>query len=147
MAMKRLLLLALIPALLLAFASAPPAEAREAAPEYGGQASATMSCTDNTATKTRIVRVTITWKNVAAENGGVSEADAQAIETFPADPLASATLPTSPPELKGTAQLSLAFNDTTPFGTVPWQLYYSSHIAPIKAGQLDASNFPGCPYP
>ncbi len=138
--MKRLLLLALALALLLAFASAPPAAA------YDGQASATMSCTDNTATMTRTVLVTITWKKVN-ENGGVAEADAQAIETFPADPLASATLPISPPEQTGTAQLSLAFSDTTPFGTVQWQLYNPGHIAPVKAGQLDASNFPGCPYP
>jgi hypothetical protein len=99
-----------------------------------------------TATMTRTVIVTITWK-AANENGGVAEADAQAIETFPADPLASATLPISPIEQKGTASLTLAFNDTTPFGTVQWQLYNSGHIAPVKAGQLDASNFPGCPYP
>ncbi len=105
-----------------------------------------VSCTDNTATMTRTVIVTITWK-AANVNGGVAEADAQAIETFPADPLASATLPISPIEQKGTAQLTLAFNDTTPFGVVQWQLYNSGHIAPVKAGQLDASNFPGCPYP
>ena len=138
--MKRLLLLALALALLLAFASALPAAA------YDGQASATMSCTDNPSTMTRTVLVTITWK-AANENGGVAEADAQAIETFPADPLASATLPISPPEQKGTASLTLAFNDTTPFGTVQWQLYNYGHIAPVKAGQLDASNFPGCSYP
>ena len=40
--MKRLLMVALGMALLLALASAPPAAA------YGGEASATMSCTDNT---------------------------------------------------------------------------------------------------
>ena len=139
--MKRLLLAALAMALLLSLASALPAAA------YGGQASATMSCTDNTSTMTRTVIVTITWKGVNDEYGGVAEADAQAIETFPADPLASATLPISPPEAKGTASLTLSFNDTTPFGTVPWQLYNPGHIAPVKAGQLDASNFPGCPYP
>ena len=136
--MKRLLLVALAMALLLSLASAMPAAA------YGGQASATMFCTDNTSTMTRTVVVTITWHAVKE---GVDEADAQAIKTFPADPLASATLPISPPEAKGTASLTLSFNDTTPFGTVPWQLYYGAHIAPIQAGQLDAANFPGCPYP
>jgi hypothetical protein len=126
--------------MLLAPSSAPHALA------YDGHASATMSCTDNTATMTRTVIVTITWK-AANENGGVAEADAQAIETFPADALASATLPISPIEQKGTASLTLSFNDTTPFGTVPWQLYNYGHIAPVQAGQLDASNFPGCQYP
>jgi hypothetical protein len=138
--MKRLRAVALALAVLLAFASALPVAA------YDGQASATIFRTDNTATMTRTVIVTSTWK-AANENGGGAEADAQAIETFPADPLASATVPISPPEQKGTAQLSLAFNDTTPFGTVQWQLYNSGHIAPVKAGQLDASNFPGCSYP
>jgi hypothetical protein len=139
--MKRLLLLvmaALGMAMLLAPASALPAAA------YDGHASATMSCTDNTSTMTRTVIVTITWKAV---NDGVAEADAQAFETSPVDPLASATLTISPPEAKGTAQLSLSFNDTTPFGTVQWQLYNSGHIAPTHAGQLDAANFPGCQYP
>jgi len=56
MSMKRLLLIALALALLLALASARPAAAT-----YDGQASATMSCTDNTATMTRTVIVTITW--------------------------------------------------------------------------------------
>src|SRR5205807_4267764 len=93
----------------------------------------------------RTVLVTITWGAVN-ENGGVAEADAQAIETFPADPLASATVRISPPEQKGTSQLSLSFNDTTPFGTVQWQLYNFGHIAPVKAGMLDAPNFPSCPY-
>jgi len=147
--MKRLLLLALLllvvvslgTAILLAPATAPHAAA------YDGQASATMSCTDHTATMTRTVIVTIKWSAVKDNYGAVAEADAQAIKTFPADPLASATLPISPPEAKGTASLTLSFNDTTPFGTVPWQLYNPGHIAPVKAGQLDASNFPGCPYP
>jgi hypothetical protein len=147
--MKRLLLFTLLllvgvslgMAILLA-----PASTRPAAATYDGQASATMSCTDNTATMTRTVLVTITWKNVN-EGGGVAEADVQAIETSPANPLASATLPISPPEAKGTASLTLSFNDTTPFGTVQWQLYNPGHIAPVKAGQLDASNFPGCAYP
>jgi hypothetical protein len=136
--MKRPLLVALGMALLLALASALPAAA------YGGEASATMSCTDNTSTMTRTVIVTITWHAVKE---GVNEADAQAFETFPVDPLASASMPISPPETKGTASLTLSFNDTTPFGTVQWQLYYGGHIAPIQAGQLDAANFPGCPYP
>ena len=43
--------------------------------------------------------------------------------------------------------MTFSFNDTTPFGTVQWQLYYSFRIAPIQAGQLDAANFPGCSYP
>ena len=147
--MKRLLLLAVFllvgvslgMAMLLVPAFTPHAAA------YDGQASATMSCTDNTATMTRTVIVTIKWSAVKDNYGAVAEADAQAIKTFPADPLASATLPISPPEAKGTASLTLSFNDTTPFGTVPWQLYNPGHIAPVKAGQLDASNFPGCPYP
>ncbi len=137
--MKRLLLVALGMALLLALASALPAAA------YGGQASATMSCTDNTSTMTRTVIVTIKWS--AVKDGGVAEADAQAFKTFPVDPLAWGSTPVSPPEAKGTASLTLSFNDTTPFGTVQWQLYNSGHIAPIQAGQLDAANFPGCPYP
>ena len=139
--MKRLLLLALALALLLAFASTLPAAA------YDGHASATMSCTDNTSTMTRTVLVTITWSAVNKDGGGVAEADAQAFETSPVDPLASSSLPISPPEEKGTASLTLSFNDTTPFGTVQWQLYNSGHIAPVQAGQLDASNFPGCSYP
>ncbi len=140
--MKRLLLLVMVAlgmALLLALASAPPAAA------YDGQASATMSCTDNTSTMTRTVIVTITWAAVN-KYGGVAEADAQAYETSPVDPLASGSIPVSPPEEK-TASLTLSFNDTTPFGTVQWQLYNSGHIAPVHAGQLDAANFPGCPYP
>src|SRR5258708_14949390 len=137
--MKRLVLVALGMGLLLALASALPAAA------YGGQASATMSCTDNTSTMTRTVIVTIKWS--AVKDGGVAEADAQAFKTFPVDPLAWGSTPVSPPEAKGTASLTLSFNDTTPFGTVQWQLYNSGHIAPIQAGQLDAANFPGCPYP
>jgi len=138
--MKRLLLVALAMALLLALASAPPAAA------YDGQASATMSCTDNTSTMTRTVIVTIKWSAVN-KYGGIAEADAQAFKTFPVDPLASGSTPVSPPEAKGTASLTLSFNDTTPFGTEQWQLYNSGHIAPVHAGQLDAANFPGCPYP
>ena len=70
--MKRLLLLALLlfgmvalrAALLVAPASALPAWA------YDGQASATMSCTDNTSTMTRTVIVTIKW--TAVNKYGVS---------------------------------------------------------------------------
>ena len=136
--MKRLLLVALGIALLLVLASALPAAA------YGGESSATMSCTDNTSTMTRTVIVTITWKAV---NDGVAEADAQAWGGSPTVLLGSGTISISPPEAKGTASLTLSFNDTTPFGTVQWQLYNSGHIAPVHAGQLDAANFPGCPYP
>jgi hypothetical protein len=141
--MKRLLLLVIVAlemALLLAPASAPPAAA------YDGQASASMSCTDNSSTMTRTVIVTIKWTAVN-KYGGVAEADAQAFKTFPVDPLAWGSIPVSPPEAKGTASLTLSFNDTTPFGTVQWQLYNSGHIAPVHAGQLDAANFQGCPYP
>ncbi len=143
--MKRLfmvalpLMVALGMALLLALASALPAAA------YGGESSATMSCTNNTSTMTRTVIVTIIWH--AVQDGGVAEADAQAFKTLPVDPLASGSISVSPPEQKGTASLTLSFNDTIPFGTVQWQLYNSGHIAPVQAGQLDAANFPGCAYP
>jgi hypothetical protein len=70
--MKRLVLVALGMALLLALASALPAAA------YGGESSATMSCTNNTSTMTRTVIVTITWH--AVQDGGIAEADAQAYE-------------------------------------------------------------------
>jgi hypothetical protein len=136
--MKRLLLVTLALALLLALASARPAAA------YGGESSATMSCTDNTSTMTRTVIVTITWH--AVQDGGVAEADAQAYETSPMSVLGSDTVPISPPQAKGTVSMTISFNDTTPFGTVQWQLYNSGHIAPVQAGQLDAANFPGCPY-
>jgi preprotein translocase subunit SecG len=56
--MKRLLLLGMVAlgtVLLLASTSAAPVAA------YGGEASATMSCTDNTSTMTRTVVVTVTW--------------------------------------------------------------------------------------
>jgi hypothetical protein len=137
--MKRLVLVALGMALLLALASALPAAA------YGGESSATMSCTDNTSTMTRTVIVTITWH--AVQDGGVAEADAQAYEPPPMYVLGSDTVPISPPQAKGTVSMTFSFNDTTPFGTVQWQLYNSGHIAPVQAGQLDAANFPGCPYP
>lgn len=60
--MKRLLLVALALPWLLVFASALPAVA------YGGESSATMSCTDNTATMTRTVVVAVTWH--AVKDGG-----------------------------------------------------------------------------
>ena len=105
-----------------------------------------MSCTDNTATMTRTVLVTISWKNVN-EGGAVAEADVQAYENSPAILLAWGSTKLSPPEAKGTVSFTLSFNDTTPFGNVQWQLYNPGHIAPVKAGLLDAANFPGCPYP
>jgi hypothetical protein len=136
--MKRLLLVALGMALLLALASALPAAA------YGGVSSATMSCTDNTSTMTRTVIVTIKWSGV---KDGVDEADAQAWGGSPTVLLGSHTVSVSPPEAKGTVSMTFSFSDTARFGNVQWQLYYGAHIAPIQAGQLDASNFPGCPYP
>ena len=142
---KRLLLLA--PALILllaAFVSAPLVAARQ----YDGKASATVSCTDNTATMTRTVLVTITWKNVnESYAGGVAEADVQAYENSPAIQLAWGSTKLSPPEATGAVSFALSFNDTTPFGNVQWQLYDPAHIAPLKAGLTDASTVPGCPYP
>jgi hypothetical protein len=137
--MKRLLLVALAMALLLTLASALPAAA------YGGESSATLSCTDNTSTMTRTVVVTVTWH--AVKDGGVAEADVQAYENSPAILLAWGSTKISPPEAKGTVSFTLSFNDTTPFGNVQYQLYNFAHIAPVQAGLLDASNFPGCPYP
>jgi len=136
--MKRLLLVALGIALLLVLASALPAAA------YGGESSATMSCTDNPSTMTRTVIVTIAWHAVKE---GVNEADAQAWGGSPTVLLGSDTVSISPPQAKGSVSMTFSFNDTTPFGNVQWQLYYGGHIAPIQAGQLDAANFPGCPYP
>ena len=135
--MKRLLLVALGIALLLVLASTLPAAA------YGGESSATMSCTDNTSTMTRTVIVTITWHAVKE---GINEADAQAWGGSPTVLLGSGSI-TFPLEKKGTESMTFSFNDTTQFGNVQWQLYYGGHIAPIQAGQLDAANFPGCPYP
>jgi hypothetical protein len=125
--------------MLLALASAGPAAART----YDGTASATMSCADHTATMTRTVTVTITWKKV----DGVNEADATAYNFPSTIALGWDTVPISPPQATGTAQLILSFNDTTPFNAVQWYLYYGAHIAPVKGGDLDAANFPGCPYP
>jgi hypothetical protein len=137
MSMKRLLLVALGMALLLALASALPAAA------YDGEARATMSCTDNTSTMTRTVIVTITWTGI---KDGVMRVNAQAYKTSPVDLLASSSTSVSPPENKGTVSMTLSFNDTTPFGTVQWQIY-SIGVAPVQAGILDAANFSGCPYP
>lgn len=140
--MKHLLMLVMVAlgmALLLVPVSALPAAA------YDGRASATMSCTDNTSTMTRTVIVTITWS--AVNKDGIAEADAQAFKTSPVDFLASGSALLSPPQSKGTASVTLSFNDTTPFGTVQWQIYNSARIAPSHAGQLDAANFPGCPHP
>src|SRR5437660_1978339 len=106
--MKRLLLVALAMALLLALASAPPAAA------YDGQASGTMSCTDNTSTMTRTVIVTIKWSGV--KYPGVTSAYDVAVEPDNATPLASGSTPVSPPERKGTASVTLSFSDTAPFG-------------------------------
>ena len=140
--MKRLLMLVMVAlgmVLLLAPASVLPVAA------YGGESSATVSCTDNTSTMTRTVFVTVTWH--AVKDGGVAEADVQAYENSPAILLAWGSTKISPPEAKGTVSFTLSFNDTTPFGNVQWQLYNFAHIAPVKAGLLDASNVPGCPYP
>jgi hypothetical protein len=133
--MKRLLLVALGMALLLALASALPAAA------YDGEARATMSCTDNTATMTRTVVVTVTWTGV-----GINRMDAQAWGGSPTLLLGSGST-TFPLEKKGTASLTFSFSDTAQFGNVQWQLYYGAAIAPVQAGQLDAANFAGCPYP
>ncbi len=134
--MKRLLLVALAMTLLLAFASALPAAA------YGGEARASMSCTDNTATMTRTVVVTVTWTAV-----GVDRMDAQAWETNPPGYLLGSGSITFPLAKKGTQSMTFSFSDTAPFGNVQWQLYSGAAIAAEQAGLLDAANFPGCPYP
>jgi hypothetical protein len=139
MSMKRLLLVALGMALLLALASALPAAA------YDGQASAAMSCTDNTSTMTRTVIVTITWKGVD-KYFGVTSAYAAAVEPDNATPLASGRTLVSPPEAKGTASVTLSFSDTAPFGFVQWEIFANT-IAPVHAGEINAANFLGCPYP
>ncbi len=138
MSMKRLLLVALGMALLLALASALPAAA------YDGQASATMSCTDNTSTMTRTVIVTITWTRVQ-DPFGVTSAYAVAVEPDNATPLVQGST-LVPGEKKGTASVTLSFSDTAPFGFVQWQIYANT-IAPVHAGEINAANFPGCPYP
>src|SRR5215467_8409986 len=145
--MKRLLLLALLllvvvslgTAMLLAPAFAPHAAA------YDGKASATMSCTDNTSTMTRTVVVTMTWSGVK-DGFGVTSVYDVALESDNATPLTSGSTQVSPPEEKGTASVTLSFSDTAPFGFVQWEIFANT-IAPVHAGELDASNFPGCPSP
>ena len=147
--MKRLLLLAVFLLVGVSLAMAMllvPAFTPHAAATYDGVASATMSCTDNTATKTRTVTVTITWKKVN-DSGGVAEADAQAYNFPSTIVLGWDTVSILPAEATGTVSLTFSFNDTTPFNTVQWYLYNGGHIAPVKGGQLAAANFPGCPYP
>ena len=136
--MKRRLLVALATTLLLVFAvfaSTPPVAA------YDGEARATMSCTDNTSTMTRTVVVTVTWTGI-----GINRMDAQAWETNPPGNLLGSSSITFPLAKKGTESITFSFSDTAPFGNVQWQLYNGA-IAPVHAGQLDAANFPGCPYP
>ena len=145
--MKRLLLLALLllvvvslgTAMLLAPATAPHAAA------YDGQASPTMSCTDNTSTRTRIALVTMTWSGVK-DGFGVTSVYAEALESDNATPLTSGNTQVSPPQQKGTASVTLSFSDTAPFGFVQWEIFANT-LAPVHAGELDASHFPGCPYP
>src|SRR5215471_8521819 len=98
-AMKRLLLLVVVSlgtAMLLAPAFAPNAAA------YDGKASATMSCTDNTSTMTRIVVVTMTWSGVKDGGFGVSSVYTVALESDNATPLTGGITQVSPPESKGT---------------------------------------------
>ena len=146
--MKRLLLLALLllvvvslgTAMLLAPAFAPHAAA------YDGKASATMSCTDNTATMTRIVLVTMTWSGVK-DGFGVTSVYDVALESDNATPLpGGGSTQVSPPEAKGSVSVTFSFSDTAPFGFVQWEIFANT-IAPVHAGELDAANFPGCPYP
>jgi hypothetical protein len=137
--MNRLLLVALGVALLLTPVAARPVVA------YDGQASATMSCTDNTATMTRTVIVTTQWTGVK-DPFGVTSAYDVAVETDDATPLTSGTAQVSPPEEKGSVSVTLSFSDTKPVGYVQWQLYANT-IAPVHAGQINAANFPGCAYP
>jgi hypothetical protein len=132
--MKRLFLLALTMALLLAIASALPA----AAHKYG-QASATMSCTDNTSTMTRTVVVTVTWKGI-----GVDTMDAQAWETPPPGYLLGSGSISFPLAEQGTKSMTFAFSDTAQLDNVQWQLYSGAAIAAEFAGILYAANFPGC---
>lgn len=145
--MKCLLLLALLllvvvslgTAMLLAPAFAPHAAA------YDGKASATMSCTDNTSTMTRIVVVPMTWSGVK-DSFGVTSVIADALESDNATPLTSGRIDLSQPEEKGTASVTFSFSDTAPFGFVQWEIFANT-IAPVHAGELNAANFPGCPHP
>jgi hypothetical protein len=144
--MKRLLLLALLLfvvvsvgiTILLTPAFAPHVAA------YDGKANVTMSCTDNTSMLTRTVVVTMSWSGVD-KGFGVTSVYASALESDNATPLTSGNTQVSPPEKKGTASVTLSFSDTAPFGFVQWQIFANT-IAPIFAGELNASNFPGCPY-
>ncbi len=136
--MKRLCVVAVGLAALVAPAAAP-------AVAYDGQASATLSCTDNTATLTRTVIVTTSWSGVK-DGFGVTSAYDVALESDDATPLTSGTAQVSPPATKGTVAVTLSFSDTAPFGYVQWQLYANT-IAPVHAGQLAAADFPGCAYP
>ncbi len=147
--MKRPLLLALLllvvvslgTAMLLAPAFAPHAAA------YDGKASATMSCTDNTSTMTRIVVVTMTWSGVKIGGFGVTSVYDVALESDNATPLpGGGSIQVSPAEEKGTASETFSFSDTAPFGFVQWEIFANT-IAPVHAGELNASNFPGCPHP
>lgn len=133
--MKRPLLIALAMSLLLALVSVLPTAA------YDGEARASMSCTDNTATLTRTVIVTVTWTGV-----GINRMDAQAWTPGPMSLLGSDSI-TFPLAKKGTESITFSFSDTASFGTVQWQLYNGGAIAAVQAGILDAANFPGCPYP
>lgn len=146
--MKRLLFFALLllvgvslgTAMLLAPAFAPHAAA------YDGKASATISCTDNPSTMTRIVVVTMTWSGVKDGGYEVTSVYTVALESDNATPLTGGTTQVSPPEEKGTASVTLTFSDTAPFGFVQWEIF-ANPIAPSHTGELDAANFPGCPYP
>jgi hypothetical protein len=109
---------------------------------YDGEARPSLSCTDKTATMTRTVVVTVIWTGVYADR-----LDAQAWETNPPGQVLGSETTTFPVAKKGTVSLTFSFSDTAPFGNVQWQLYPPSQIAPVQAGQLDASNFPGCPHP
>lgn len=141
--MKRLLLL--VGASLGTAMSLSPTFAPHAA-AYDGQASATMSCTDNPATMTRSVVVTMTWSGVKDGGYEVTSVYDVALESDNATPLTSARTQVSPPEAKRTASVTLSFTDTAPFGFVQWEIF-ENPIAPVHAGELDASNVPGCPYP
>ena len=48
---------------------------------------------------------------------------------------------------KETESKTFSFSDTAAFGSVQWQLYSGAAIAAEQTGQLDAANYPGCPYP
>jgi hypothetical protein len=91
---------------------------------------------------TRTVVVTVTWTGVY-----VDRLDAQAWETNPPGQVLGSDTTTFPVAKNCTVSLTFSFSDTAPFGNVQWQLYPPSQIAPVQAGQLDASNFRGCPYP